>query len=79
MLSSALTSKGQVTIPAQIRLKLRLHPGDKVGFMLEDDHVVLVRKTNDVRAAFGLHRARHSVSLEDMEKAISKRGNDDRD
>jgi antitoxin PrlF len=79
MLSSALTTKGQVTIPNQIRRQLKLHPGDKVGFVVEDDHVILFRKINDVRVAFGLYQAKHGVGLEDMEQAIRKRGKRDRD
>jgi antitoxin PrlF len=79
MLSSALTTKGQVTIPNQIRQRLKLRPGDKVGFAIEDDHVVLFRKINDVRAAFGLYQAKHGVSLEEMEQAIRRRGKHDRD
>lgn len=78
MYTSALTSKGQVTIPNQIRQRLKLRPGDKVGFVVEDDHVVLVRKFNNIEAAFGLCRAKRSVSLEDMEEAIRKGGGSDR-
>lgn len=76
MYLSSLTSKGQVTIPNQIRQRLDLHPGDKVGFVIEDDQVVLVRKFNDIKAAFGLCRARRGASLEDMEKAIRKGATD---
>lgn len=72
MFSSVLTNKGQVTIPNEIRCRLKLHSGDRVGFMLEDDHVMLFRKTNDVRAAFGLCHAKHSVSLKDMAQAIRR-------
>lgn len=38
---SSITQKGQATIPAEIRLKLDLHPGDKVGFELINGNVVL--------------------------------------
>jgi len=38
---STLTQKGQTTIPAEIRKKLDLHPGDKVGFEITDGEVVL--------------------------------------
>ncbi len=78
MLSSTLTIKGQVTIPNEIRKRLKLHAGDKIGFAIEDDHVVLFRKMNDIRAAFGLCNAKHSVSLEEMDKAIRRRGKNDR-
>jgi len=36
-----VTSKGQITIPIQIRKKLNLKEGDKVVFISEGDKVVL--------------------------------------
>ena len=48
MNSSALTVKGQVTIPVDIRNQLGLHPGDKIGFIIEDDHVFLFRKESNI-------------------------------
>ncbi len=74
MYSSALTVKGQVTIPADIRNQLGLHPGDKIGFAIEDDHVILFRKENDIEAAFGICHPKTSASLQDIEDAIRKRG-----
>jgi len=41
-----ITSKGQVTIPAEIREKAELLPGSEVEFELEDDRVV-IRKLAD--------------------------------
>ncbi len=74
MHSSTLTVKGQVTIPADIRDQLGLQPGDKIGFAIEDDHVVLFRKENNIEAAFGICHPKTSVSLQDMDEAIRKRG-----
>ena len=74
---SSLTSKGQVTIPAEIREYLELHPGDKVGFAVEDHHVILFRKQNNIEAAFGLCSPKRTASLQDIENAIRKRGSDE--
>lgn len=74
MHSSALTVKGQVTIPVDIRKRLGLHSGDKVGFLIEDDHVVLFRKEKNIEAAFGICHPTTSASLHDIEIAIRKRG-----
>lgn len=41
MLVSRITSKGQTTIPAEIRNALNLHTGDIVNFELVDHTVVL--------------------------------------
>ncbi len=43
MLISTLTSKGQATIPAEVRKSLKLKAGDKVTFEI-DDHKVVLRK-----------------------------------
>ena len=32
-----MTSKGQITVPKDVRLKLGLKPGDRVRFIVEDD------------------------------------------
>jgi len=36
-----VTSKGQITIPADIRGRLRLKPGDKVLFLEDDGRVTI--------------------------------------
>lgn len=74
MHSSALTVKGQITIPVNIRKKLGLNPGDKIGFLIEDDHVVLFRKETNIEAAFGISHPETSADLQDIEAAIRKRG-----
>ena len=45
-----VTSKGQITIPAEIRRRLRLKPGDKVLF-LEDDGRVTIENSSLVALA----------------------------
>ena len=74
MYSSSLTSKGQITIPMTLRKQLRLNPGDKVGFLIEDNHIIVFRKQNDITKAFGLSKPKRSASLADIENAIRKRG-----
>jgi antitoxin PrlF len=36
-LPSTITSKGQVTIPAEVRKHLGLKQGDKISFVIEDE------------------------------------------
>lgn len=72
---STITSKGQTTIPVEIRRRLKLKAGDRVEFIVEaDGKVVLVPATVDVRELKGLLApAPRQVSLEEMEVAIRKR------
>jgi AbrB family looped-hinge helix DNA binding protein len=44
-----VTSKGQVTIPKEVRDKLGIAPGDEVGFREEGDAIILEK--TDVPAA----------------------------
>ena len=73
MQSSTLTSKGQVTIPAEVRRRLGLHQGDRVGFVVDGDEVRLVRRESRIEAAFGICKTETSVSLDDMEQIIRQR------
>ncbi len=39
--SSTISSKGQVTVPIEVRRRLGLQSGDRVEFVFEDGHTVL--------------------------------------
>ena len=41
---STLTSKGQITLPVELRRRWDLKPGDSVDFCLEEDGRVILRK-----------------------------------
>ena len=43
MIIAKVTSKGQITIPKEIREKLGVHPGENVGFE-ERDNMLLISK-----------------------------------
>jgi len=70
---STITSKGQITLPRQIRDILHLSSGDKVDFYVRDDgHVELVpikRSIRDMKAM--IPPPVRGVTLEDMNAAIS--------
>lgn len=42
-----VTSKGQVTIPVEIRRKLRIKEGDKVLFIEEGDRIYMMNSSMD--------------------------------
>jgi antitoxin PrlF len=49
---STITSKGQLTIPVDIREALNLQSGDRIEFMLDDHGIVRVRALNKGPNAF---------------------------
>jgi antitoxin PrlF len=53
MTYARLTTKGQVTVPKEIREKLRLEPGDVLGYEVEGDEM-RVRKVQRFDAAWHL-------------------------
>ncbi len=75
MAVSTVTSKGQTTIPGEIRRHLKLRAGDRVEFVVEaSGKVVVVPATVDVAELKGiLAPAPRRVTLEDMEAAVRKR------
>lgn len=72
---STLTSKGQTTIPIEIRDFLNLNAGDKLEFIKQENgRVLLVPATVDVASLKGiLPKPKRLVSLDAMQKAISQR------
>ena len=70
--TSTVTSKGQVTIPADMRRMLGLDPGKQVAFRLEDGHIRLEAVRDDITASFGILAADRHVSLEDMDRAVAE-------
>ncbi len=76
MSEARLTSKGQITIPRDIRARLKLKLGDKLRFRVADTgQVVLEAAKYHVSELYGLlHRAgKKPVSVEEMDEAIRRR------
>ena len=71
MLSSSVTTKGHVTIPIELREKLGIKPGDRVGFVDEGGRIVLQRQETAIEAIFGVVKTSKGVTLEQMEEAIT--------
>ena len=69
MSDATLTSKGQITIPANIRKALRLSTGERVVFTQLDDGTVIMRaKTRSILDLKGLLQAEGlpKIAVEDM-------------
>ena len=75
MATSTLTSKGQITIPKEIRDHLKLRTGHRLEFRIATDgHVVMQSRSRDVRELKGILRSprRKPVSVEEMNEAIAQ-------
>ena len=68
-----ITSKGQTTIPQEIRELLGLQAGDKVRFVAIGDRVEIIGRNRPVTDIFGLLQsyAIAGTTIEDYETAIS--------
>lgn len=80
MPTATLTSKGQITLPKEVRDVLRLATGDQVDFVIASDgHVELRSLRRSVREFYGvLYRAdQPPVSLDDMSDALPEQASDD--
>lgn len=71
MLQSIMTSRGQITIPAEIRRKLNLHSGNKLEFVLKDDQVLLLPINKSIRDLKGiLPKPVNTLTCEEMNDVI---------
>lgn len=71
---ATLTSKGQTTIPKEVREFLGLNAGDKLDFVIESDGRVVLRPTTlDISSLRGLLKrpGRAAIRLAEMKTAIA--------
>jgi AbrB family looped-hinge helix DNA binding protein len=76
MPTATLTTKGQITIPKEVRERLGVGTGDRLNFIVQEDgSVVMEPLTRHVRELAGLlhRRGRRPVSVEHMDEAIARR------
>ena len=73
-MDSAITIKGQATIPAAIRKHLRLKPGDRVKFFVHPDGSVVLLPKLPAAALRGIVKSRNGrrVSVEQMSEAVEE-------
>jgi AbrB family looped-hinge helix DNA binding protein len=74
MSEARMTSKGQITVPKDVRLKLNLKPGDRVLFIVEDDGAARMRAANrDISSLVGiLPPPKRKATLEEIEESIQR-------
>jgi AbrB family looped-hinge helix DNA binding protein len=71
---SKITSKGQVTIPHDIREKLHLSTGSKLEFVIRDNTVLMTPINNKLSNLHGiLPKPKQPLSVDDMNNVIKKK------
>ena len=71
-MESAITTKGQATIPKAVRDHLGLTPGDRVKFFIHPDGTVVLLPKLPASALRGIVKKRRKVAtLSDMDEAIA--------
>ncbi len=71
-----ITSKGQITIPREIRELLGLQAGDSISFVTDEEgHVTFMPASKSVTSLKGIvPKPEKPVSLEEMKATIRARG-----
>jgi AbrB family looped-hinge helix DNA binding protein len=73
MATATLASKGQLTLPKEVRTAMGVGPGDRVDFVrMADGNFAVMPATGSVQALKGLiPKPKKPVSLADMDRAIA--------
>lgn len=76
MTTATISSKGQITIPAEVRHALHVDTGDRVEFVEVEpgrfEFVAATRPVTDLKGMFG--KTRKVVSIAVMNRAIAAQG-----
>ena len=74
---TSVTSKGQVTIPKEVRQRLGIRQGSRIEFSLVGDHVemrVSSSPPGDVASGFGMLKSRRAAVPADFDAASVAKG-----
>jgi len=73
MPSAVVTSKGQITIPVEIRKALKIKPGTRIVFYeASPDNFAFIAKTGSIRDLEGIiPKLDRVVTVEEMDQAIA--------
>ncbi len=76
MSTATLTTKGQITIPVDVRRALNVEAGDRVEFVqMEPGRFEVVAATRSVRELKGrFGKPQRTVTIEEMNAAIAAQG-----
>ena len=76
MTTATITSKGQITIPAEVRSALKVDTGDRVEFVEiapgRFEFLAATQSVTELKGMFG--KAKKVVSVDEMNAAIAQAG-----
>ncbi|MBU9723285.1 MULTISPECIES: AbrB/MazE/SpoVT family DNA-binding domain-containing protein [Bacillaceae] len=73
LVSGKMTSKGQITIPKELREKLGLSEGDQLNFFIENDEVrIKPVKKKLLSHAIGRFESKENIDVEKMREVAQK-------
>lgn len=73
--SAKITSKGQMTVPQEVRERLSLHTGDRVELVVVDGWAMMIPKNRsiaDLAGILGEPPIGKGATLEDFDEAIGQ-------
>lgn len=74
MQTATITSKGQLTVPKEIRDILKLQSGDKVRFIVNNDGEIYLLPVVSIKKLKGIFpKPSEPVTVEEMNSTISRR------
>jgi AbrB family looped-hinge helix DNA binding protein len=72
-ITTTITQRGQVTIPAEVRKLLGVKPRDKVAFTIEADRVHLAAASFTLESAYGsVKPSRRPEDFEELSRAAKE-------
>ncbi len=77
MSTAVITTKGQVTIPKNVRDTMHIQTGDRIEFVqIGDDKYEIIATSKDVKNLKGIVKSKfkRAVSIKEMNAAISTMG-----
>jgi antitoxin PrlF len=69
MSTATLTSKGQITLPSELRRSLQLNSGDRIEFFHQADGTVALRPVRDLKGI--VPKPGKPVSIAQMKRAVA--------
>jgi antitoxin PrlF len=75
IVTGKITTKGQTTLPAEVRNRLGVGPGDHIDYILGDDGVVQIKRARTLADLCGILKSEVSLTDAELDQAIEEAWN----